>query len=482
MLNHIIKNDERSQLISLYDLAPVGYFILDYRGVITDVNHRGVDFLKLPKGEVLNKRFQSFIPPESWEVFYNFLHRTENNVDRQTAEIKLYLNGYETAYVRIEGIAVHHTSAIKINYYIAVIDITAIRKSQINLQEIKDRLEMTLMASSTGIWTFNTKENKVYLDSHSYAILKIDQSGYNGSLKKLYQYIHPKDRKKVREMLIQRIKNDDEIDIDFRLASPFGEHLKYICMKGHEVNNPKEYGKCYAGILLDVTERNRMASETENLRKNQQRLILSASLVAQEKERAKISAALHDSVCQILYGIRLNLQSFQLTNNIKDEFVNINQLLDQAIRETRQISYELTPSVLKDFGFAAGIKEMAERLSTPNFVIRSFIESPADQFSPQVQLYLFRIIQELINNTIKHAKATAAEIRVIFENNLVNIVISDNGVGFDTAEIKVFKKGSGLRGIINRVFLFDGDIDFVSNSNGTTITLTFSKDINLSIN
>ncbi len=72
--------------------------------------------------------------------------------------------------------------------------------------------------------------------------------------------------------------------------------------------------------MMDVTQRKRLEKEAENLRKNQQRLILSATLMAQEKERSIISNALHDSVCQILYGIRLNLQNFQITNNIKEEF------------------------------------------------------------------------------------------------------------------------------------------------------------------
>src|SRR5690606_39186744 len=107
-----------------------------------------------------------------------------------------------------------------------------------------------------------------------------------------------------------------------------------------------EEHKFFAGIIMDVTERKRLAREAERLKVEQQRTVLSATLDAQEKERLKISRSLHDSVCQILYGIRLNLQSLGHYKKYKKDFENVDQLIDQAIRETREISYELTPSVL----------------------------------------------------------------------------------------------------------------------------------------
>src|SRR5690606_17115332 len=140
----------------------------------------------------------------------------------------------------------------------------------------------------------------------------------------------------------------------------------------------------------DITERKRLLREAENLKLEQQRTILSVTLDAQERERFRISRSLHDSVCQILYGIRLNLQSLEYYKKHKKEFENVDQLIDQAIRETREISYELTPSVLKDFGFYAGIKEMTTRLSTSEFLIKANINKNMDQSHPTIQLYAFR--------------------------------------------------------------------------------------------
>jgi len=164
--------------------------------------------------------------------------------------------------------------------------------------------------------------------------------------------------------------------------------------------------------------------------------------------------------------------------NNKGEFKSVNQLLDQAIRETREISYELTPSVLKDFGFVAGIKEMACRLSTSEFSIKVNIDHSVDKIDDTIQLYAFRIIQELINNCIKHAHATFAKIIVRQQEELITIIVSDNGDGFKIEPSQALKLGSGLSGIKNQLFLLNGDISVKSTSKGTTIKVIFNKNAN----
>ena len=468
-------DEERAKFVSLYDLAPVGYFILDYLGHITDVNERGIDLLRMPKESVVNKRFQSFIASESWEDFYSFLHKIQHSSSRQSMEIKLQLGNNDVAYTRVEGISVQNMIAEQVRYYIAVIDITESRKAQLNLLATNDRLEMTLTASSTGTWTIDLAKDKVYFDDYSYAILDLKPWEFNGYLHSFYQLVHPEDLVEVKESLKSTLNTDKEINIEYRIITQNGQ-VKHLLSRGHEVENSSRDGRCFAGIVMDITERKHLAQEAEDLRTGQQRLILSATLMAQEKERASISNALHDSVCQILYGIRLNLQNFQLKNDLNNEFVNINQLLDQAIRETRQISYELTPSVLKDFGFTAGIKEMAQRLTTSGFFIKTNIKNTADLLHPKVQLYLFRIIQELLNNSIKHANASQAEIKVHIDQDLVKIMVSDNGKGFHGNMDDLLRKGSGLRGIKNRVFLLNGDMEVNSTANGSKITIIFRND------
>lgn len=477
--SYLTLDRERAKFVGLFDLAPVGYFILDYLGVVEEANQNGIDLLNVARHTVLHQRFQSFISPQSWEDFYNFLYRMQYNDFKQTAEIKLKLAGDQVIYTRMEGRAISSVIVTDVKYYITVIDVTESRNAQQILKETKERLEMTLKASATGTWTISAETSSVFLDPHSLNIMGIKSWAFNGTITGLIALIHPDDQQQVSNQLLGAIHGLKDIDLEFRIVTEDND-FKYITAKGHEINMQEE-SSYFAGILTDITERKRLEREAESLKNDQQKLILSATLTAQEKERNIISSALHDSVCQLLYGIKLNLESVERTNYLKGEFKNVNALLDQVIKETRQISYELTPSVLKDFGFVAGIKEMAQRTSTDHFHIDTYIDNTADYLHTDVQLYIFRMIQELINNCIKHAKATKAEIKVRLHRNQVLIRVTDNGIGFNSCTEQAGHIGSGLSGIKNRVYLLNGQVKFHRSKQGMVITITFENTAELSV-
>jgi len=470
-------DSERAKFADLYDFAPVGYFILDHLGIIEEVNQTGVSLLGFSKSTLQNKRFQSFLSPNHLEKFYSFLHKMQESNEKVNTEVKLVLPNQQSVYTRLEGIVIPNFISSNLRYYITVIDITESRKVQQLLEETKERLEMTLKASSTGIWSIEQESNRMILDDYSYQVLELHPREFNGHIKDFFSLVHPEDQKAVRSSYMHSLNTSSEIDIEFRIVLKNGR-IKFISTKGQKIKVSEDH-KFFAGIIMDITERKRLAAESERLKLKQQRDILSATMRAQENERFKISRALHDSVCQILYGIRLNLQSIQYYKSAKEEFKSVNQLLDQAIKETREISYELTPSVLKDFGFTAGVKEIASRLSTSDFSIKTYIKQTVDQIDSTIQLYAFRIIQELINNCIKHAHATIAEVIVQQQGDLITIVVSDNGNGFKTELSQALKHGSGLRGIKNQLFLLNGDIDIKTTSKGTAITVVFDKNVNL---
>lgn len=466
---------EREKFADLYDSAPVGYFIIDNLGMIEEVNQTGINLLGFPRLTLKNKRFQSFIHPSHLEKFYSFLSKMDSG-EKINTEVKLKLADLQILYVRMEGIVI--TTYSNTRYYITVIDITESRNARQLLQETKERLEMTLKASSTGTWSIDNGSDKIVLDEFSQKILDFDPEKFNGTLKSFLLMVHPEDQPNVHHNYMYYLTNLTEMDIEFRIITKNGS-IREIAAKGKQIIVSEEY-RFFAGIIIDITERKRLLREAESLKLVQQKEVLSATLAAQENERLKISRALHDSVCQMLYGIRLNLQSLMYYKSHKKDFESVDQLLDQAIRETREISYELTPSVLKDFGFYAGIKEMTTRLSTPEFLIKTNINKAIDKIHPTIQLYAFRIIQELINNCIKHAYATVAEINVSLKNNFITIVVSDNGKGFKVDAAFALRNGSGLRGIKNQVFLLNGNMDFESTQKGTTITITLDKNIYLS--
>jgi len=463
---------ERSKFAGLFDLAPVGYVILDHIGVIEQANQTAADLLSIETENMSANRFQSFIDPGHLELFYAFLHRLQHSNKKESCELSLYTPILATNYTRLEGIKIQHPTAPKPQYYIAVIDITASRNAQQKLMDTSQRLEMTLSASNTGTWTMDMSDQKVFIDDHSCVLLGINSWNFDGTAAGFISLVHPDDQCHMRQQWLSAIHNLKEIDFQFRIISK-DTTVKTLAIKGREVEDPERKG-FYVGILMDVTERERLVEESRRLRNEKQRIILSSAFEAQEKERYRISNALHDSVCQLLYGIRLNLQNIGLKMNLDEPFKKVNRLLDDALKETRELSYELTPSILRDFGFSAGILEMARRLSTSEFVIKTSITPGVDELPQEIQLYLFRIIQELISNCIKHSGANLAKIIVQIERDTFRATVSDNGHGFRTGEEDALLQGSGLRSIRNRIFLLNGNMELSTSEKGSSIRISFS--------
>lgn len=459
---------ERAKLSGFFNQAPVGYFILDDTGLIENANQTGITLFKVSKDDLLGNKFENYIGPEDVASFMNFLKLMRESSQRQFLETAIGFDGV-SFYSRLEGVSISNVFTDKNQYYITVVDITESRNAQQRLLDASERLAMTLKASSTGTWTMQLGENQMFLDDFSYQILGIQPATFDRKSSSFLELIHPNDQDVVRQIFLNAASKGTRFDAEFRIRTKDGL-LKVVYAQGQEIHSFQEKNY-FAGILMDITERKRLEHEAERARKEKQRSILSAAIVAQEKERTRISIALHDSICQLLYGIRLNLQTIQRSNGGTIQFGNVNKLLDQVIQETREMSYELTPSVLRDFGFTAGIQEMASRLSLDGFKIKTNIDSDVNFFDEDKQLYIFRIIQELINNCIKHAEASVAEIKMFTEPDCVWLIFSDNGKGFDYNEKKGLIKGSGLRSIKNRIFLLNGEMKVDSSQKGTTITI-----------
>src|SRR5690606_5914537 len=109
------------------------------------------------------------------------------------------------------------------------------------------------------------------------------------------------------------------------------------------------------------------------------------------------------SVAQLLYGIRLNLQYYIMQHGERELFVTIKKMLNDAIQQIRNISMELYPSGLNEFGLTQSIHAMAGRFSLPGFQVLALVQDVVDHLPGNMQLAVYRIVQELLNNAMKHA-------------------------------------------------------------------------------
>ncbi|MBD2716194.1 PAS domain S-box protein [Microvirga sp. STR05] len=218
-------------------------------------------------------------------------------------------------------------------------------------------------------------------------------------------------------------------------------------------------------VIRDVTERNRLLEDATRLKLNQQQEVLSAILKTQEAERKRIAEALHNGVGQLLYATKLHLERANASNQ-RDKSLS---LLDEAIKMTRSISFELTPGILEDFGLKYALEELIRRIPSSCMRAHMNLEGLDEPLPELLELAVYRMLQELFNNIIKHAQAQEVFVHVVREGNQLSISVEDNGQGFDVAQSSTHLHGIGLPGIRNRVGLLGGTLSIDSRPGQGTI-------------
>jgi signal transduction histidine kinase len=200
--------------------------------------------------------------------------------------------------------------------------------------------------------------------------------------------------------------------------------------------------------------------EAERLRQKQ---ITEAVILAQEKERTEIGKELHDNVNQILGASNLYINTAMTDEEMRQELLQRStELVSNAINEIRKISKSLITPGLREIGLIESIEDIMDdlKVARDKMVIDLDLQNISEeQIEDRRKLTLFRIVQEQLNNIVKHAKATRVLIRLSGEQDQIVLTVADNGVGFDVSR---HRKGVGITNIISRAELFNGKVEIQS--------------------
>lgn len=219
--------------------------------------------------------------------------------------------------------------------------------------------------------------------------------------------------------------------------------------------------------------------ETEQMQKEKEVAELTATLESQEKERNRIARDLHDGLGSMMSGISSQIEYLRAQPAIEQVsqpyLAQLKDMVKDATSELRRTSYELMPAKLLRQGLEPAIRDLCLNLLVKNGIEPS-LEISADLISlhPEEQLTLYRIIQELLNNIVKHAAARHVLIQFTRFDNELSLVVEDDGKGFDVATKKL-DGGLGLGSLGSRVNLLKGFLDIASTpGEGTTVTVNFN--------
>lgn len=218
------------------------------------------------------------------------------------------------------------------------------------------------------------------------------------------------------------------------------------------------------------------AERANNILNNQKLAIIDAMVSGQEKERERLASDLHDNIGNTMTSIKFYVE--HLEQQLNEEKLtpslinNLKKLVSEAANKIRGISHEKNTGVFANEGLLIAIKRLAKAIERNHTLTINIWDHGLDKrIENRLELTLFRIIQELLTNIVKHAQATEVSISLTNHDNILNIMVEDDGIGFHLNDLKL-KEGMGLRSIEIRIEKLGGSVEIDSYpNNGTTIII-----------
>jgi signal transduction histidine kinase len=215
----------------------------------------------------------------------------------------------------------------------------------------------------------------------------------------------------------------------------------------------------------------------------QQDIASKAVLDAEERERRRIAGDLHDGVGQMLSAALMNLNGLFSRLNLQNE-VNLQAeqalaLVNESYDEMRSISHQMMPNALIKSGLASAVKEFIGKLDKDKLKVTLETVGLNERLDEQTETVIYRVIQETVNNVVKHAEASKLDIQIIKDEEGISVTIEDNGKGFDKNKVDV-KAGIGLSNIYSRVEFLKGTVDIDSTEGKGTLVAIHLASPNLS--
>ncbi len=372
----------------------------------------------------------------------------------------------ERFYVEVLLTKISNSSDKRVLYSVCR-DITKRKESEIKLRQREERfrnlfensLEITCITDQNGCIEFITPAVTKLMGYEMTEL--IDQNIFN--------YIHPDNQKEAHDGFDHRFKEGEKEEYKiYRVKTKSGiyKHLRMIT--SNHLNDPS-----INGFVINAHD------VSELIKAEKEKYI--AIFDTKENERNRISHDLHDGLGQTIAAAKMHLNyldhelSKQIDNETYATFKTALNLVNEATKETRIISHNFMPRSLKRYGLQDATTNLLKQYKKINKEIQLDLISNFKncRFEERVELAIFRIIQELVSNALKHSKATMINVILdIFEDKLF-LEVHDNGIGFDINKVEEDKKkGIGLTGLKQRVITLDGKLAIKSNKDkGSSISI-----------
>jgi PAS domain S-box-containing protein len=427
--------------------------------------------------KVMNKKedFSSRIHPDDLERVNLTLDNAFNSPGQQLyeSEFRLVRDDNSIAYIEDRGFIVRDEKGKAIRLTGASHDITD-RK---NKEEELKKLSLIAKETINGV-VFRDKDQKITWVNNAFTTI------YGYELpeilgKTINSFLHgPETNRDAAEAVKQQLSKAETFVYEVINYTKTGNKLLVKVHVQPILNDRGDYTQSFT-LITDITSQRRLEEEVEEEKIKKQKEITHAVFAAQENERSAIGRELHDNINQILGATKLYIDMAKKDNPNRNSYLaTSSEYTLIAIEEIRKLSKTLITPLINENGLVNSVKDIAEdiMLVLPINIIITTDDFDESALGNKFKLDIFRIVQEQINNTLKHAQAE--KILIAFKENdgQLLVSVSDDGIGFDTTKKK---SGVGFTNIRSRAELYNGIMQLASEAGkGTQLCLTFTtKDL-----
>jgi PAS domain S-box-containing protein len=477
--------EERLRLI--IDTIPTMAWSVRPDGAVDFVNQRSLDYAGLSLEEYLKGPTSAIHPEDFPRVMEKWLadmaagkpSEDEMRLRRADGEYRWFL--VRTAPLRDEQGDI-------VKWYGVSIDIEdrkqaeeALRSSEreqhhvaAQLESERARLVEAQEVANVGSWEAELQSLNVIWSNQTHRIFETDPSSFCPTRPKFCAFIHPEDRAKVDAAFAASLDKRSPCTVEYRIVMPDGR-VKILEERWRTFHDEEGKPVRVAGTCLDITERMRAEEELRRLSGKLLRL--------QDEERCKIARDLHDSTGQDLVVLATML--VQLRGSIPSAerksrrvLSECKALADHCIREIRTLSYVLHPPVLDLVGLGDAIRDYVTGFTRRSGIqVELELSARVGRMARDIELALFRAVQESLINIQRHSGSLQAKIRMDRDPGKITLEISDRGSGISGDLQKrngkfSFGLGVGIPSMNERVKILGGQLDIESGSSGTTVRVT----------
>jgi len=470
LVNSNLKQSEK-RFRDLVDLLPQSVYETDSKGKLTYVNNVSFELYKYTQND-FNKGLyiMDMIIPEQRERLMRRIPEIINDIHSIDMEYTALRKDGTTFPVLI------YTSAIlKKNLPVGIrgvaIDISEIKKAEKIIIESESRLQKLIDSVTDYIYSVKIENGIAIKTNHGEGCKAV--TGYSKQELETdellwFNSIYDEDKEIVTNQIRQIFTNKKPAPFEHRIVHKNGT-IKWVkdTIVLHHDSNHILIG--YDGLISDIT--NDKMTEQQNLN-----LILET----EEKERLYFSQELHEGVGPLLSASKLYLEWLaKTTDSSKREEIqhDLENLLNESSNVIREISFKLNPHILNNFGIVYAINSFIEKIKCKSDIEYTFDSNVERRIESKIEILLYRVVNELINNTVKHSKAKNVSLSISDNVNKIEMKYSDDGIGFDVIKIKKITEGVGLFNMHNRIKTLGGSFSIKSTvTEGTSVHIVLPID------